>query len=75
MLILPIAEYLDELLENSSVTAVASLRKLCRVMEMAIDLTIMFIITVLGAKDSWAYRTSKMIDMVFLVKCRDIRAS
>lgn len=50
MLVLPIAENLDKLLEDCSVTSMATLRKLSRVMEMAVDFALMFVVGVLGAK-------------------------
>lgn len=50
MLVLPISENLDKLLEDCSVTSMATLRKLSRVMEMAVDFALMFVVGVLGAK-------------------------
>lgn len=44
MLILAIAEDLDELFENRSVTPMASLCELCGVMEVTVDLALVFII-------------------------------
>lgn len=44
VLILPIAEDLDELFENSSVTAMTPLCELSRIMEMTIDFAFMLVI-------------------------------
>lgn len=44
VLILSVAEYLDKLFQNRGVTAVASLCKLGRVVEVAVNLALMFII-------------------------------
>ena len=55
MLILAIAEDLDKLLENGGMTAMATLCKLGRVVKMAVDLALMFIVGVLGTEDRWAH--------------------
>jgi hypothetical protein len=51
VLILPIAEYFHELLEDSRLAAIASLRKLSRVVVVTVDVAVMLVIAVLGAKD------------------------
>jgi hypothetical protein len=51
MLVLAIAENLYKLLENCGVTSMATLRKLSRVMEMAVDFAFMFVVRVLSTKD------------------------
>ena len=55
MLILAVAEYLDELLQDRRVATVAPLCKLCRVVEMAIYLAFMFVVGVLGSEHCWTY--------------------
>jgi hypothetical protein len=55
MLVLPISENLDKLLENCGVTSVATLRKLSGVVEMAVDFALVFVVGVLGAKHSWTH--------------------
>lgn len=55
MLILSIAEDFDELFENRSVTPMTSLSKLGRIMEVTIDLALVFVIRILGSKDCRAY--------------------
>lgn len=51
MLVLAIAENLNKLLENCGVTSMATLRKLSRVVEMAVDFAFMFVVRVLSTKD------------------------
>lgn len=54
MLILPITEYLNELLQYSSLAAITSLSELCRIMIVAIDVSIMLIVTVLSPENGRA---------------------
>lgn len=72
MLILTIAEYFHKLLEDCCLAAIASLSELCRVMVVAVNLAIMLIIAVLGAKYRWTHRTGKMIYVILAIKCCDI---
>lgn len=72
MLILSITEDLDKLFEDGGLTAIASLCKLSRVVEMAVDLGIVFVVTVLGAKDSRAYRAGEMFDVVLPIQGGDV---
>ena len=65
MLILPVPEDLHKLFEDRGVTSVTSLRKLRRVMEMAENLAIVFVVTILRAKDSRAYGASEVVDVIF----------
>lgn len=51
MLVLPIAENFHKLLEDGRLAAIASLRKLSGVVVVAIDIAIMLVVAVLGAKD------------------------
>lgn len=53
MLILPIAENLHELLQDSSLASGATLGELGRVMIMAVHFSSMLVITVLCAKYCW----------------------
>ena len=55
MLILSISKDFDELLQDSSLASVAALCKLRRIMVMAVDLSIMLIVTVLCTKHSRTY--------------------
>lgn len=52
MLVLPIAENLHKLLEDSRLAAIAPLRELSGVMVVAVDVPIVLVVAVLGAKDS-----------------------
>jgi hypothetical protein len=54
VLIGTISKDFNELLENSSLAAIATLRELRRVVVVAVHLAIMFVVTVLSAKDSRA---------------------
>jgi hypothetical protein len=67
MLVLSITKDLNKLLENSGTTAIATLGKLGRIMVMAIYLSIMFVITVLSAKDCGTYRAREVVDVIFAV--------
>lgn len=75
MLILPIAEDFDELLEDRRVAAIASLSELRRVMEMAVHLCLVLIIAVLGAKDCRADGAREMFNVVFAVQRGDVRSA
>lgn len=68
MLVLSVAEDLDELLQNSSLTTIAALRKLCGVVVVAIDFAVVFVVAVLSAEDCWANRAGKVLDMVFALE-------
>jgi hypothetical protein len=52
VLVLAVAEYLDKLFEDGSLAAAAALCKLGRVVVVAVDLAIVLIVAVLGAKHS-----------------------
>jgi len=67
MLVLPIPEYLHELLENRSLASITSLRKLGRVMKVTEDLPVMFVVAVLRAKDCRTHRAGEMVDVVFSI--------
>jgi hypothetical protein len=75
MLVLSIAENLHELLQNRSVTAVASLGELRRVVVMAIYFALVLIVRVLCAKNCGTDRAGKMLNVVLAVQCGDIRSS
>ena len=68
MLVLALPEDLNKLFQNRGVTSITTLCELCRVVVVAVDTSIMFVVTVLGAKDCWAYRTGEMIYVIFSVK-------
>ena len=70
VLVLAIAENFNKLLQDGCLAPVASLGKLGGVVVMTIDLPLMLIIAVLGTKYCRAYGTSKVIDMVLVIKGR-----
>jgi hypothetical protein len=72
VLILPIPEDFHELLENGCPAAIAFLCEPGRVMEMAVDLPIVFIIAILRAKDGRTQGAGEMIDVIFSVERRDV---
>lgn len=51
MLVLPIAEDFDKLLQDGGMAAVASLGKLSRVMVAAVDVAVVLIVAILSTKD------------------------
>lgn len=55
MLILPVSEDLDELLQNRCLAAVASLRKLGGVVVMTVDAAFMFVVAVGCTEDGRTY--------------------
>lgn len=72
MLILTIPEYFHKLFENGCLTSIAALSELCRIVEMTIDLAIVFVVAVLRAKYGWAHGAREMIDVILLIQSRDI---
>lgn len=68
MLILAISHNLDELLEDRGLTAMALCRKLRGIVVMAVNLAIVLIIRILGAKDRRANAARKMLNVVFPVQ-------
>ena len=75
MLILAISIYFHELLQNRGLAAVALLCESCRVVIVAINVPLMFVIAVRGAKDGRAHRTSEVLNVVFPVESGNVRAS
>jgi hypothetical protein len=72
MFILIIAINLDELLENSRLTSCAPNGKPSRVVKVAKDSLIMFIVAVLWSKDSWTDGAGKVLDVKFLAQCGNV---
>ena len=75
MLVLSVSEDLDELLQDGGMATVALLRKLGGVVIVAVDISFMLVVAVLGPKDRRAKRTCKMVDVVFSIKGGNIGAS
>jgi len=72
MLILSIPKYLDELLENGGLTAVASLGELGRVVVMTVNSAVVFVVTILSTKHGWTYGTGEMLNVIFSVQGCDV---
>ena len=75
VLVLPISKDLHKLLEDRGLTTVASLSKLSRVVIMAVDFIVMFIVAVLRPKDSGTNRACEMLNVIFSIQGRNIRTT
>jgi hypothetical protein len=67
MLIMAIAEDLDELFEDCGVTAITSLCKLSRVVIMTIDIALVLIVRVLSPEHGRADKAGEVFDMVLAI--------
>ena len=72
MLILSISQDLNKLLEDSSMTSITPLSKLCRVVIMTVDLIFVLIVAVLRPKDRGTNRASEVLDMIFPFQSSDV---
>lgn len=72
MLVLTVTKNLDKLLKNCRLTSVTFLGKLGGVVVMAINLSIVLIVAVLGAKDSGTKRACEMVNVIFAFQGRDV---
>lgn len=63
---------LDELLQDSSLTTSALDCEACRVVEMAVYLTAVLVIRVLGTKDCGTDGAGEVLDMELHVECSDV---
>lgn len=75
MLVVTVAEDLDELLEDGGMTAIASLGELSRVVIVTIDIPFVLIIRVLGTKDGRTDGAGEMFDVVLAIQSGDVRAT
>jgi hypothetical protein len=75
MLSYSIPGYFNELLEDRTSTAMTSYSELRTVMEMTINLVLVFVITILRSKNCVAEGTGEMFNVVFLIKSSDIGSS
>lgn len=75
VLVLAVAKDFNKLLENGRLAAITFLCKLGRVVIVAVDLTIVFIVAILRAKDGRAHGTRKVIDVIFVVESGNIGAA
>ena len=72
VLILPIPEYLDELLQNGCLATVAFRGKLGRVMIVTVNFAAVLVVRVLGTKHRRADATGKVLNVVFAVERCDV---
>ena len=72
VLILSIPEDFDELFQDRSLTSIAALSELSGVVIVTIDLSIVLVVAILGAKYRRAHRASEVVNVVFPVKGCDI---
>lgn len=68
MLVLAVAEYLNKLFQDCSLTAVALLRKTGRVVVMTVHFAFVLIVTVLSAEDGGADGTSEVLNVVLAIQ-------
>ena len=73
VLVLAVPEDLDELLEDGSMAAAAALGELGGVVVMAVDMAIVFVIAVLGAKHGRAQGASEVVDVILAFEGGDVR--
>lgn len=73
VLILAVSKYFDKLLEDGSLAATATLGVLCRIVVMAVNMSIVLVVAILSAEDSRAKRAGKVVDVVFAIEGRDVR--
>jgi hypothetical protein len=74
MLVLTVTIDLDKLLQDRGPATGTFDGITKRVVVMTIDFPLVLIVRVLRTKDSWANRTSEMLNMILAVKRSDIRA-
>jgi hypothetical protein len=72
VLILTIAEYFNELLENRIVAPVTSLGKTCRIVVVTEDVPVVLIVTILRAEHGRTKRAREMLNVVFAVQGGDV---
>lgn len=75
VLVLAVPVNFHKLLENCSLAAIASLRKLRRVMVMTIHVAIVLVVAVLCAKDRGTQGACEMVDVILSVESGDVGAS
>lgn len=75
VLVLAVAKYLDKLLENGGMASVASLRKSGRVVVVAVDISFMFVVAILGAKNGGADGAGKVFNVVFAFEGGNVGAT
>lgn len=72
VLVLTVAEYFDELLQNGVLTAITALRESCRVVIVAVDIALVLVVAVLGAEYCRAHGAGEMLDMILPIQRSDV---
>lgn len=72
VLILTVPKDLHKLFQDCRLTAIAPLRVLGGVVIVAIDLSLVFVVAVLGTKDGGAHRAGEMFNMIFAVESGNV---
>jgi hypothetical protein len=72
VLVLTVSEDFHKLLENGGLAPVTALGELGRVVIVAVDIAVMFVVTVLGAKHCRTYGASEVVDVVLVVEGGDV---
>lgn len=75
MLVLPVAEDLDKLLEDGDLTPVTALGELGRVVVVTVNVAVVLIIAVLCAEYCVTERAGEVVDVILAVESRDVGAS
>jgi hypothetical protein len=75
VLIHAVPEDLHELFENGGLTAIALLRKLGRVVVVAVDAAVVLVVGVRGAKHRRANTAREVLDVIFAIEGCDVRSS
>jgi hypothetical protein len=75
VLVLTVSEDLDKLLKDGRLAAIALLGKLRRVVVVTINIAVVLVVAIRGAKDCRAQRARKMVDVVLSVQRGDVRAA
>ena len=69
ILICSIVEIIHELLQNQCFTSMTDLDPSHRIMIKTVSGTVVFVIVIINSKRPIAVRASKMLDVIFPVKC------
>lgn len=72
MLVLTVAIDLDKLLQDGRVTATAFLGEMSRVVVMTIDLPLVFVVAVGGAKHGRTHGAGEVLDVILSLKGGDV---
>ena len=75
VLVLTVPEDFYKLFQNRGLATVTSLRKSCRVVIVTVDIALVLVIAVLGAKNSRADGTGKVFDVVFPIESSNVRTA